>query len=32
MDIEELDKGTRYYMATPEMTEAYGTMELGPDL
>ena len=28
----ELDKGVRYYTATPEMLAAYAAMELRPDL
>lgn len=30
--IAKLDKGVRYYTATPEMLAAYAAMELQPDL
>ena len=31
-EIAKVDKGVRYYTATPEMIAAYATMELQPDL
>lgn len=31
-EISKVDKGVRYYTATPEMIAAYASMELGPDL
>jgi len=32
MKISEIDKGVRYYTATPEMIAQYKKMELQPDL
>lgn len=31
-EIAKVDKGVRYYNATPEVIESYAKMELGPDL
>lgn len=31
-EIAKLDKGVRYYNATPQQIAAYATMQLGPDL
>ena len=31
-EIAKVNKGMRYYNATPEMVAAYATMELQPDL
>lgn len=30
--IAQVDKGVRYYNATPEIVASYANMELGPDL